>query len=348
MNPTHLLNRRRVLGAATRLAALTLPIATALPVLAAGKTVLRISTPAVPDDWHAKMWTVFKDTLEKSAHGEFEVQINLNGALFKQGTEPTAMARGNLELATVSAFDIAKLVPEFSIFTAGYMVRDPAHQQNIFNGPIGAELFKTVAEKMDITVLSTCYLGTRQVNLREVRSVKTPADLKGVKLRMPGSKEWLFLGNALGATATPLAFGEVYLGLKTGTVDGQDNPLPSVRAAKFHEVTKQIVMTSHLVDSLFIAISSKTLQALSPVQRQKVTAAAQAAARFNNDNRLKEEGQLVEFFKKEGLQVTVPDMDAFRKSVRIAYLQSDYAKTWPAGMVDRINEAAGATVGALK
>ncbi len=311
------------------------------PVLAQTKTVLRISTPAVPDDWHAKMWTVFKDTLEKSGPGEFDVQINLNGALFKQGTEPTAMARGNLELATVSAFDIAKQVPEFSIFTAGYMVRDPAHQQKIFNGPIGTELFKTVAEKMDITVLSTCYLGTRQVNLREVRNVKAPADLKGVKLRMPGSKEWLFLGNALGATATPLAFGEVYLGLKTGTIDGQDNPLPSLRAAKFHEVTKQIVLTSHLVDSLFIAISSKALRALTPAQRQKVQAAAQAAATFNNDNRIREEGQLVEFFKKEGLQVTVPDLDAFRKSVRIAYLQSDYAKTWPAGMVDRITAAVG-------
>ena len=309
----------------------------ALPSLAQSKTVLRISTPAVPDDWHAKMWTVFKDTLEKSAPGEFDVQINLNASLFKQGTEPAAMARGNLELTTVSASDIAKLVPEFSIFTAGYVVRDPAQQQKIFNGPIGAELFKTVAEKMDITPLSTCYLGTRQVNLREVRNVKTPADLKGVKLRMPGSKDWLFLGEALGATATPLAFGEVYLGLKTGTIDGQDNPLPTVRAAKFYEVTKQIVMTSHLVDGLFIAISNKSMNALNAAQKAKVLAAAQAAAAYNNENRLKEEAQLVEFFKKEGLQVTVPNVDAFHKSVQATYMASDYAKVWPKGLLDRIN-----------
>ncbi|MFZ3128984.1 MAG: sialic acid TRAP transporter substrate-binding protein SiaP [Rhodoferax sp.] len=325
------LTRRTLLSAATALSTL------ALPAVAQNKTVLRISTPAVPDDWHAKMWTVFKDALEKSAPGEFDVQINLNGALFKQGTEPTAMARGNLELTSVSAFDIAKLVPAFSVFTAGYMVRDPAHQQKVFNGPIGAELFKTVAEKMDITPLSTCYLGTRQVNLREARTVKTPADLKGVKLRMPGSKEWLFLGNALGATATPLAFGEVYLGLKTGTIDGQDNPLPSVRAAKFYEVTQQIVLTSHLVDSLFIAISNKSLHALTPAQQQKVTAAAQAAATYNNENRIKEESQLVDFFKKEGLKVTVPDVEAFRKSVQATYQASDYAKVWPKGLVERIN-----------
>ena len=326
--------RRRLLMAAAALGAGAL---TTLNALAQSKTVLRISSPAVPDDWHAKMWTVFKDSLDKSAPGEFDVQINLNATLFKQGAESAAMARGNLELATLSAFDIAKFVPEFSVFTAGYMVRDPAQQQKIFQGPIGAEMFKAVAEKMDVTPLATAYLGTRQLNLREVRSVKTPADLKGVKLRMSGSKEWLFLGEALGATATPLAFGEVYLGLKTGTIDGQDNPLPSVRAAKFYEVTKQIVLTSHLVDSLFITISNKALAALTPTQRQKVMAAAQAAAQYNNDNRIKEESQLLEFFRKEGLQVSTPDLDAFHKVVQLRYQNSDYAKAWPPGLVERIN-----------
>jgi tripartite ATP-independent transporter DctP family solute receptor len=291
----------------------------------------------VPEDWHGKMWTVFKESLDKSAPGEFDVQINLNGSLFKQGTEPAAMARGNLELAAISAQDIAKILPEYSIYTAGYLIRDPDHQQKVFNGPIGAEMYKAVAEKMDVQILGIGYLGSRQVNLREVRNVKTPADLKGVKLRMPGSKEWLFLGEALGATPTPLAFGEVYLGLKTGTVDGQDNPLPSVRAAKFYEVTKQIVLTSHLTDGIFIAISSKSYNAMSAAQKQKVSAATQAAIAYNNDNRIKEEAQLVDFFKKEGLQVTTPDVEAFRKTVQAAYQNSEYAKVWPKGLVERIN-----------
>jgi tripartite ATP-independent transporter DctP family solute receptor len=325
---------RRSLVAAT--AALATVLA-APAALAQSKVVLRISTPAVPDDWHGKMWTVFKDTLDKSAPGEFDVQINLNASLFKQGTEPAAMARGNLELSSISAFDIAKLVPEFSIFTAGYIVRDPDHQQKVFNGPIGEELYKAVSEKMEVTVLSPIYLGTRQVNLREARNVRTPADLKGVKLRMPGSKEWLFLGEALGATATPLAFGEVYLGLKTGTIDGQDNPLPTVRAAKFYEVTKQLVLTNHLVDGIFIAISNKSWNAMSPAQRDKVKAAARAAAAFNNDNRIKEEAQIVDFFKQQGLQVTTPDVEAFRKAVQAAYAPSDIAKTWPKGLLERIN-----------
>ena len=331
MTQSSTLTRRTLLGATAGLSLM------ALPAMAQSKTPLRISSPAVPDDWHGKMWTVFKDHLDKSAPGEFDVQINLNATLFKQGTEPAAMARGNLELAAISAQDIAKILPEYSIYTAGYLIRDPDHQQKVFNGPIGAEMYKAVAEKMDVQILGVGYLGSRQVNLREVKPVKTPADLKGVKLRMPSSKEWLFLGEALGATPTPLAFGEVYLGLKTGTIDGQDNPLPTVRAAKFYEVTKQIVMTSHLTDGIFIALSSKSWNAMNAAQKQKVQAAAQAAVAFKNDNRIKEEAQLVDFFKKEGLQVTVPDVDAFRKTVQAAYQSSELSKSWPKGLLERIN-----------
>ena len=329
------LRRRRLAAAA--LATLAAVLLHTPPAQAQAKVLLRISTPAVPDDWHGKMWAVFKDTLDKSAPGEFDVQINLNASLFKQGTEPAAMARGNLELSSISAFDIAKQVPEFSIFTAGYVIRDPQHQQKVFNGPIGQELFKLATDKMDVTLLTPLYLGTRQVNLREVRNVRTPADLKGIKLRMPGSKEWLFLGEALGATATPLAFGEVYLGLKTGTIDGQDNPLPTVRAAKFYEVTKQLVLTNHLVDGIFIAISDKAWKAMTSAQQKKVMAASEAASAYNNEGRIKEEAQIVDFFKAQGLTVSTPDLDAFRKAVQSAYAGSDMAKTWPAGLLDRIN-----------
>src|SRR5256885_11803448 len=95
---------------------------------------------------------------------------------------------------------------------------------------------------MGIQLLQAVYLGTRQVSLAQPRTVRTPADLAGVKLRMPGSKEWLFLGQALGANPTPLAFTEVYLGLKTGTIDGKDNPRPTLKTAKFYARTSMIVL----------------------------------------------------------------------------------------------------------
>ncbi|HET8727470.1 MAG TPA: sialic acid TRAP transporter substrate-binding protein SiaP [Alphaproteobacteria bacterium] len=298
---------------------------------------LRISTPAVETDWHAKMLTVFKDEIEKSAPGEFDVEIHLNGTLFQQGTEPVAMQRGNLEMAIISAFDIAKQIPEWSIFTAGYLIRDPEHQEKVFGSEIGQEMFQRVKDEMNIKILDVIYLGTRQLNLRGDKQVTTPADLAGVKLRMPGSDTWQFLGSALGASPLPMAFGEVYTALQTGAIDGQDNPLPTVRAAKFYEVTDQIVLTSHLVDGIFLSLAGDVWDELTPEQQDKVMAAAEAASVYNNENRLKEEAELVEFFRGEGLKVYEPDVDSFREHVQAAYLESEYSETWPEGMVERIN-----------
>ncbi|GAB4173382.1 MAG: TRAP transporter substrate-binding protein DctP [Thalassobaculales bacterium] len=326
----------RILGAAVVAAGVS-GAALPGPAMAQSKTTLRISTPAVPDDWHTKMLYVFKEELDRTAPGRFDVQVHHSGTLFKQGTEPAAMARGNLEMAMISMQDIAKQVPEYSLFTAGYLIRDPDHLMKVYGGAIGAEIAAKVEKEMDIHILQAAYLGTRQLNLREVKEVKVPADLKGVKLRMPGSKEWLFLGQALGASPTPLAFNEIYLALKTGTIDGQDNPLPTVRSAKFYEVTKQIVLTGHLVDAIFLSIAAKTWNGLPAADKALVQSAALKGAQFNNENRIRDEQGLLDFFKAQGLTVTTPDVAAFRDTVQKAYLASEFSKSWPAGMLDRVN-----------
>ena len=299
--------------------------------------VIRISTPAVPGDWHAEMLSIFKEYLERSAPGEFDVQIFLTASLFAQGTEPVAMQRGNLEMAMISAQDIANQLPEYSIFTAGYLIRDPDHQRAVFASDVGDEYFAAVSDQMDIHILDVAYLGTRQLNLREVREVQTPDDLAGVNLRMPGSDTWQFLGRALGANPTPMAFGEVYVGLQTGAVDGQDNPLPTNLAAGFYEVTEQIVLTGHLVDGVFLAVSNILWNDLDERQRELMGEAAEAAVMFNNNNRLRQERELLAFFESEGLTVTTPDVDAFRMHVQQMYLESEFSETWPEGLIDRIN-----------
>ncbi len=328
------LNRRLILALGA--------VALALPMLgqtslAQEKKVIRISTPSVPEEWNAQMLDIFKDWLERSAPGQFDVQIHLNATLFAQGTEVAAMQRGNLEVGLISAQDISRQLPEWSIFTAGYLLRDVPHQKAVFYGPIGDELFKKVASDMDVEILAVSYLGTRELNLRKKRDVKTPADLAGVNLRMPGSDTWQFLGKALGANPTPMAFNEVYLGLQTGTIDGQDNPLPTVRAAKFYEVTEQIVLTNHLVDSLFFAMAKPFWDGLTAGQQIRVRNAARAAVEFNDQNVLLEEQDDVAFFKEQGLEVTTPDVDAFRERVQKMYLESEFSKDWEPGLLDRIN-----------
>jgi len=194
-----------------------------------------------------------------------------------------------------------------------------------------------MSEGLELHLVEASSLGTGKVSLPRTKKVRFPADLAGVKLRMPGSKEWLFLGQALGASATPMPFTEVYLGLKTGTIDGQDNPLPTVKSAKFNEVTRQIVLTGHLVDVLQLAIAAKTWNAFSPADKAEVKKAAAKAAKFNDENRAREEKELIESFRAQGIAITTPDVETFRKTVQAAYLKSEHAEKWPRGLLDRIN-----------
>jgi TRAP-type C4-dicarboxylate transport system substrate-binding protein len=154
---------------------------------------------------------------------------------------------------------------------------------------------------------------------------------------MPGSEAWLFLGRALGANPVPMAFTEVYTGLQTGAIDAQDNPLPTVRDAKFFEVTKQVVLTSHLVDLNYLTLSKRVWDRMTPAQQATVQKAANDAAESGRQKQLALEGELEAFFKQKGLKVYTPNLDAFRKQVQEAYLKSDLAKNWEKGALERIN-----------
>ena len=260
-----------------------------------------------------------------------------NSSLFKQGTELEAIARGNLEMALASAQELAVFFPEFSIFATGYVHRDAEHQVAVFKDPLMDPFKKKVEDELNMKLLSVIYFGARHVNLRTDKKVMTPKDLAGVNLRMPGTDAWQFLGKALGANPTPMAFAEVYTGLQTGAIDGQDNPLPTVFDKKFYEVTKQIILTSHLVDLNYIAISKKVWDKMTPEQQAIVQAAADEAAKYCREEQVAKEKELVSFFKEQGLQVYEPDLDAFRKHAQEMYLKSDIAKSWPKGLLEKIN-----------
>lgn len=298
---------------------------------------MRISHAAAETDWLHKSMLMFKDKVEKALPGQIAVQVHGASSLFRQGTEVPAIQRGNLEMSTMTTFEVEQQMPEYGILSSGYLFRDYDHLAKVMRGPIGKEYYDAVAAKMGIQIIEVSYLGTRQLNLREARDVKTPADLAGVKLRMPGGPGWLALGKGLGVSPTPMAMGEVYLAIKTGTVDGQDNPLSLTKNNNLHEVTKQIVLTSHLVQPVFYAIAKPFWDKLSPAQQEAVRKAARESAQFNDENRLAEEKQLVEFFTKAGLKVSSPDLAAFRASVDRQYTESGLAAKWLPGLRDKVN-----------
>jgi tripartite ATP-independent transporter DctP family solute receptor len=295
---------------------------------------LRLAAATSPTDQRAIAMT---EIFGKEIQDITTFEPHCNAALFKQGTELEAMARGNLDMTISSAQQISEFFPEFSIFTAGYVMQDAGHQQRVFNADFMTPLKEKVEEELGVKLLSVMYLGRRQINLRTDEEIQTPEDLKGIKLRMPGTESWQFLGNSLGANATPMPFSEVYTGLQTGAIDGQDNPLPTDRDAKFYEVTKQIVLTSHLVDFNYIAISKSTWDKFSSEEQARIQKAADNAAESARQKQLALEDSLVQFFKEKGLKVYEPNLDAFRTHVQNEYLQSDLSKSWPKGMLEKIN-----------
>jgi len=320
--------RAAVLGGALLLAIGLVPGANAQD-----KPVIRFSTVAGDTDIRADAMRMLREALKD----HFVFEPHFGGTLFKQGTELVALQRGNLETAIVAPQDIAKQIPAWSLLTAGYLFRDADHLKKFFESDAGKEMKKMAEDKLGIKIITPIYFGVRQVNLKPDREIKTPADMAGIKLRMPGGDAWQFLGKALGANPTPMAYSEVYTGLQTGAIDGQDNPLPNDYNMKFYEVTSQIVLTSHLVGFDVFAVSGKTWNALSSEQRTILETEVKKAIDWSTAKHLSEEARLVQFFKDHGLKVYKPDVEAFRKFAQKMYLESDLAKDWPSGMLDRIN-----------
>ncbi|HSM39339.1 MAG TPA: TRAP transporter substrate-binding protein DctP [Afifellaceae bacterium] len=263
-----------------------------------------------------------------------------NASLVAQGAELEAIASGDLEMSIASAQELATFFPEFSIFATGYVHQDAEHQVKVFNDPLMDPFKQKVEDELGVKLLAVMYLGRRHVNLRQTKdelTVMKPDDLAGVNLRMPGTDAWQYLGKALGANPTPMAFTEVYTALSTGSVDGQDNPLPTVVDAKFYEVTNQIILTSHLVDLNYVAFSKAVWDKLTPEQQAIVQKAAVDAAESGRQKQLQKEQELVSFLKEKGLEIYEPDLKAFREHVQAQYVGSEFAKAWPEGVLEKIN-----------
>ncbi|HKS61311.1 MAG TPA: TRAP transporter substrate-binding protein DctP [Xanthobacteraceae bacterium] len=317
------------MNALVRLTGLVLAAGIAMTASAAAQKIqLRFSTAAPPPDFLSKSLERFKEEVDKAAPDQFDIKLHPGSSLFRQGTEVPAIQRGNLEMSTMTTFEVAQQIPEWGFFNRAFLFRDWDHVAKVMSGPIGERYKKDVADKMGIVILAPTYLGTRQLNLRVKRDVKGPADLAGVKLRMTGGPEWLLLGEALGVTPTPMAMPEVYLSLKTGSIDGQENPLTIMNAAKFYEVTEQVVLTAHLVQPVFYSLRKQTWDALSAAQKKVVQDAAAAATKQNNEARLNDEKQVAERLKAQGLTITAVDMKPFHDKADQVYGASDFAKAW--------------------
>jgi tripartite ATP-independent transporter DctP family solute receptor len=331
------ISRRAGLGLLGGAVALSLRLTTRA-ARAADPVTLRFSASSPPSDFLSLAMATFKSEVERTTGGRVLVETYPGNLLFRQGTEIAAIQRGTLQMSTGTTFELAELVPEYGLFSRAYLLHDYAHLRRVFDGPIGATYKAAIVAKTGIRILAVAYLGTRQVALRAARPVGGPQDLSGVKLRVPAGPEWQLLGQALGTSPTPMGMPSVYLGLQTGTIDGEENPLTIFSAAKLYEVTKQVVLTSHMVQPVFFDIGEPVFQQLSPADQKAVLAAAAVAQKQNDDARLADERQVLGALKTQGIAIATPDLASFRAGADKVYAPVE--AQWDRTMLNQIRASA--------
>src|SRR5947199_1097270 len=299
-------------------------LASAGTSFAQGKQKLRFSCAFTESDLRAEAYKSFATTIKD----DFDFEPYWGNTLFKQGAELVALQRDNLDLCNLAPADISKQIPAWSLLTSAFLFRDADHMAKTFKSDVGKSFIKLAKDQLGIQIITPIYFGSRSINLKPTKEIKTPADMAGIKLRMPPGEFWQFLGESLGANPTPVAYAELYTALQTGTVDGQDNPLVASKLMKFDEVTSQFVLTGHVIGYDVMSISGKIWDAMKPEQQAKFQAAADKAidettARFNA-----QEKEVIEFFKKEGKKVYEPDLNAFRTFAQKKYVEK-YGAEWP-------------------
>ena len=223
--------------------------------------------------------------------------------------------------------------PPMSIAAGPFVFRDFAHWQAFRNGPVFKELAAAYDEKSGGNhIAGYTYYGLRHMTAN--KPILKPEDMKGMKLRVPDAPLFTMFPKAVGANPTPIAFAEVYLALQNGTVDGQENPLPTIDAKKFYEVQKHIMLTGHITESLVTIVSSSTWAKLPEADKKLFSEVLREASTRATNDIAEAETRLVADFQKRGVSVIKVDRGPFITAVQKALTSPD--APWPKALYDRV------------
>jgi tripartite ATP-independent transporter DctP family solute receptor len=223
---------------------------------------------------------------------------------------------GELELAIAGPSFLAMWLPPLGVFDAAYAFRDMDQMLEFSRSPLMQEHWEQLRKSFGVRVLDTWAYGTRHITSN--RPIRTPDDLRGMRLRLPSARIWQASGEALGASPLPIAFGEVYMALQQGIADGQENPVPVIYAMGFHEVQKYLNMTGHNQSCIQILIGDRVWERLSTNQQSSLVAAIHQLGNDVYEGTLREEEQLLHEWQSSRQLEVIRDLDieAFREKAR--------------------------------
>jgi tripartite ATP-independent transporter DctP family solute receptor len=259
-------------------------------------------------------WSVWAgEEFKKRTNGKFEISVFPASSLGKESEINQGLQLGTVDIILTGASFASNSYPRLAVSYYPFTFRDADHVIKYGKSDVFKELTEGYKKATGNTVTALTYYGARHATSNKL--FKNCDEMKGLKIRVPDSPAYTALPRACGANPTPIAFAEVYLALQNGTVDAQENPLPTIEAKKFYEVQKNIILTGHISDALLTVVSPSALAKMTPSEQKLFADISQEAAEHANNDIRKREGELVEEFKKKGINVVTVDRNDFQQRV---------------------------------
>src|ERR1700716_1048911 len=250
--------------------------------------------------------------IKKRTNGKYDIEVFPASQLGNENQINEGLGLGTVDMIYTGVNFAAAIYKPLGITGAPFILRDFNHWKAYRDSKLFAELAKGYDDKTKHRIVAITYYGQRHVTANKM--IMKPEDMKGMKLRVPPAPLFLMFTKSVGANATPIAFAEVYLALQQGTVDGQENPLPTIMAKKFYEVQSHIMLTGHITESLLTIVGSNVWAKLNDDEKKVFNEVLSQAAVKATDQIRTSEQKIADELRKLGKTVVQVDREAFRRA----------------------------------
>ena len=292
--------------------------------------ILKSGSEGVLDDVMTQTGVRFAERMKQRTNGKIQI-THFGSSQLGSWRQMLESLKGGAMGVVVSGMTGS---PIYDTLNIPYTFRDPGHAEKVFTGPIGAEFAQKHLEKTGIRIFGFVYRGFRHCTFTKV-AVRTPADMKGMKFRVPESPIHLETWRAIGVRPTPMAWGEVYTSLQQGTIDGQENPIELAVVSSLFEVQKYMVLTGHMLAQGWGQTSEKVWESLTPETRRIWMETWNEVAQEGGQEVLKQEAKYMETWKSKGGVIIEPNVPVFREAMKDIW-KKFAPKTWGEGVYERI------------
>jgi len=296
--------------------------------------VVKFSSPVAPDHPNNIAALKFAEIVNKESGGRLKVEVFPANQLGNVKDVIENVMTGSVHMYMGGTSETSLFQSEFAVMDAPYLFRDYDHLMKGAKSDVVKEIGAKLEKNRGVKILTAeIYYGARHLTTRN-KPIKTPADLKGMLVRAPDQPIYLEAVRAMGATPTPVAFSDLYMALKQGVVDGQENPIPTIYTYKYYEAQKYLMLTGHMLRVNVIGADASWYNKLSPDLKTIIGKALDEAVKLNNQLTLKQEKDMLEELKKLGMEVVQPDVEAFREAAKV--VPPKFEDRWGKGTFDRL------------